>query len=98
MLLLTCPYCGPRAEVEFRYGGEAHIARPAEPHTLSDAAWCEFLFVRTNPKGMHAERWNHAHGCQRWFNVLRDSVTDRVVRSYRIGEPRPDPTPSGVGS
>jgi len=98
MLLLTCPYCGPRAEIEFRYGGEAHIARPAEPDALSDAAWSEFLFVRTNPKGIHAERWNHAHGCQRWFNVLRDSVTDRIVRSYRIGEPRPDPTPSGARS
>ena len=27
MLLIPCPYCGPRPELEFRYAGEAHIAR-----------------------------------------------------------------------
>ena len=26
MLLVPCPYCGPRPEVEFRCGGEAHVA------------------------------------------------------------------------
>ena len=25
MLLIDCPHCGPRNEVEFRYGGEAHV-------------------------------------------------------------------------
>ncbi|MGZ8625813.1 MAG: sarcosine oxidase subunit delta, partial [Actinomycetota bacterium] len=24
MLLIPCPWCGPRDEVEFRYGGQAH--------------------------------------------------------------------------
>ena len=28
MLLIDCPHCGPRAEIEFRYGGEAHMVRP----------------------------------------------------------------------
>ncbi|MEQ1611156.1 MAG: sarcosine oxidase subunit delta, partial [Hyphomicrobiaceae bacterium] len=27
MLLIECPHCGPRAEIEFRCGGEAHVAR-----------------------------------------------------------------------
>jgi sarcosine oxidase subunit delta len=89
MLLVTCPYCGPRPEIEFRCGGEAHIARPDDPSTVDDAAWAEFLFVRTNPKGVHAERWHHAHGCQRWFNALRDTVSDRFIATYRIGEQRP---------
>ena len=31
MLLIPCPWCGPRDEIEFHYGGEAHIARPADP-------------------------------------------------------------------
>ena len=51
MLLIRCPHCGPRPEIEFRCGGEAHIARPAEPSKLDDAQWAEFLFFRTNPKG-----------------------------------------------
>ena len=36
MLLITCPHCGPRAETEFRNGGEAGIVRPADPAALSD--------------------------------------------------------------
>jgi sarcosine oxidase subunit delta len=77
MLLITCPHCGPRPEIEFRCGGEAHIARPRDPSQLDDAKWAEFLFFRTNPKGRHAERWLHIHGCQRWFNAVRDTVSDR---------------------
>ena len=89
MLLITCPYCGPRAELEFRCGGEAHIARPDDPASLSDEAWAAFLYYRDNPKGLHAERWNHAHGCQRWFNALRDTVSDRIIATYKAGTPRP---------
>ncbi len=95
MLLIACPYCGPRPELEFRYGGEAHLVRPAE-HTVSDEAWADYLYARTNPKGLHAERWRHAHGCGRFFNALRDTVSDRILVTYGIGEPRPDP--SGAAS
>ena len=32
MLLIPCPYCGTaRPEIEFRHGGEAHVARPPIP-------------------------------------------------------------------
>jgi len=86
MLLIHCPYCGPRPEVEFRCGGEAHIARPVQPSTLNDQEWAEFLFYRNNPKGTHAERWWHIHGCARWFNALRDTVSDRFIATYRMGE------------
>ena len=76
MLLIECPFCGARPEIEFSYGGEAHIARPADPSAISDEAWTEFLYFRTNPRGAHAERWRHAHGCGRFFNVRRDTVSD----------------------
>ncbi|PTW59831.1 sarcosine oxidase subunit delta [Breoghania corrubedonensis] len=82
MLLIECPWCGPRDEIEFAYGGEAHIARPADPSKLSDAEWAEFLFFRSNPKGAHRERWVHAAGCRRWFNVERDTVSYRISRVY----------------
>jgi sarcosine oxidase subunit delta len=91
MLLIHCPYCGERPEVEFRYGGEANIARPSDPSALSDAEWTEFLFLRSNRKGVHAERWRHIHGCGRFFNALRDTVTDKFVTSYKIGDPHPSP-------
>jgi sarcosine oxidase subunit delta len=90
MLLITCPHCGARPEIEFRYGGEAHVARPADPATLDDAAWAEFLYMRSNPKGWHAERWRHEHGCGRFFNAIRHTVSDRIVVTYRAGAARPD--------
>jgi sarcosine oxidase, subunit delta len=36
MQLIECPWCGPREEVEFHYGGQAHVSYPEEPATLSD--------------------------------------------------------------
>ena len=37
MLLIRCPYCNAeRPEAEFTYGGQAHIARPDNPSSLSD--------------------------------------------------------------
>jgi heterotetrameric sarcosine oxidase delta subunit len=96
MLLIPCPWCGPRDETEFHYGGEAHITRPADPDALDDSAWAEYLFMRNNPKGPFAERWVHNAGCRRWFNLLRDTATHRILAVYRIGDP--PPAQSGAGS
>ncbi|WP_417691455.1 sarcosine oxidase subunit delta [Roseibium sp.] len=91
MLLITCPYCQETLpEAEFTYAGEAHIARPADPSSYSDEAWRDFLFVRSNVKGAHFERWRHFHGCGRFFNAVRDTVTDRFLTVYEAGEPKPD--------
>lgn len=91
MLLIPCPYCEmERPETEFRYAGEAHIARPLEPAGLSDAQWAGYLYMRSNPKGLHFERWHHVHGCARFFNMARDTVSDRILATYRAGEARPD--------
>ena len=90
MLIITCPYCGPRPEIEFSHGGEAHIARPLNPADLNADQWTDFLYLRTNTKGVHAERWRHLHGCARFFNALRDTTTDKILTPYRTGEPRPD--------
>jgi heterotetrameric sarcosine oxidase delta subunit len=75
MLLIPCPWCGPRNETEFHYGGQAGIAYPDDPHALGDAEWAEYLFVRDNPKGWFTERWAHTAGCRRWFDIQRHTVT-----------------------
>ncbi len=89
MLLIPCPYCGPRSEEEFSYGNEAHIPRPKEPDKLDDAEWAEYVFMRSNTKGVFLERWMHAHGCRRWFNVARDTVSYDILAVYEMGAPRP---------
>jgi sarcosine oxidase subunit delta len=89
MLLIACPYCGARPELEFVYGGQAHLARPKDPAALGAQEWADFLYLRDNTRGVHAERWRHAHGCGRFFNALRDTTTDHFIAIYRSGEPPP---------
>jgi sarcosine oxidase subunit delta len=91
MLLIHCPYCNQTLpELEFTYAGEAHIARPADPSSVSDEEWRDFLFIRTNVKGPHYERWRHFHGCGRYFNAVRDTVSDRFLITYKTDDPRPE--------
>jgi heterotetrameric sarcosine oxidase delta subunit len=94
MLLIPCPWCGERDETEFRYGGQAHISR-ADPDNVDDAVWADYLYMRNNPKGVFAERWMHHAGCRRWFNVLRDTVSHRIIAVYKIGEQPPGPGSHG---
>jgi sarcosine oxidase subunit delta len=89
MLLIQCPYCGERPEPEFVYGGQAHIARPADPSALGGDEWAAFLYLRDNTRGVHAERWRHARGCGRFFNALRDTATDHFLATYQVGEQPP---------
>ncbi|MEV0481950.1 sarcosine oxidase subunit delta family protein [Streptomyces sp. NPDC050508] len=89
MLLIPCPWCGPRDEAEFHYGGQAHVAYPETPADLTDEEWARYLFFRDNPKGPFAERWNHGAGCRRWFNAVRDTATNEILTVYRAGEERP---------
>jgi sarcosine oxidase subunit delta len=91
VLLIVCPYCGKRPEIEFTYGGQAHLARPKQPSQLDDQAWAEFLYMRSNTKGVYAERWRHARGCGRFFNALRDTTSDHFLAFYKTGAPRPAP-------
>ena len=81
MLLVPCPWCGPRDEIEFHYGGQAGVAYPKDPEALPDADWAEYLFMRDNPKGWWTERWYHVHGCRRWFDLERDTSTDEIRRT-----------------
>ena len=78
MLLITCPHCGPRDETEFTYGGEAGIAYPADPDALTDAGVGGVPLRAREPQGPLAERWCHSSGCRRWFDVVRDTVTQDV--------------------
>ena len=82
MMLIDCPFCGPRDETEFSCGGEAHIARPLAENKISDAEFADYLFMRDNPKGLFLERWRHSAGCRRWFNMARDTVSHDIVEIY----------------
>ncbi|MEU3839493.1 sarcosine oxidase subunit delta family protein [Streptomyces sp. NPDC028635] len=90
MLLISCPWCGPRDEAEFHYGGQAHVPYPEDPAALTDEEWARYLFFRDNPKGPFAERWSHAAGCRKWFNAVRNTATNEILAIYKPDEPRPE--------
>ena len=85
MLIIECPYCGPRDQSEFSNGGEAHVKRPDGSQNISDREWAEYVFIRSNPKGLYYERWVHSHGCRKWFNCVRDTSTDEILGIHMIG-------------
>lgn len=81
MLNIYCPNCGITAEEsEFHAHGQAHINR-CGPGS-SDDDFQDYLFMRSNPKGVHFERWRHVYGCGKWFHVARDTATLEVFGSY----------------
>jgi heterotetrameric sarcosine oxidase delta subunit len=84
MLHIPCPYCGPRDETEFVYGGPSHIARP--DLAADDREWTHYLYHRENTRGPYRERWLHGFGCGRWFNVLRDTATHEILKVYLMGQ------------
>jgi methylglutamate dehydrogenase subunit B len=76
MLILTCPFCGPRDEVEFRYRGDASVARPTAD--AGTEAFADYVYQRENPAGLHAEWWLHAAGCGLAFRITRDTVSHAI--------------------
>jgi sarcosine oxidase subunit delta len=89
LLLIPCLHCGLRDETEFRFGGEAYRSRPACPEQLSDGEWTDYLFSRSNPKGVNFERWFHWGGCEQWFVLCRDTVTHMIAGVFpasHVGE------------
>jgi heterotetrameric sarcosine oxidase delta subunit len=88
MLLIPCPWCGPRNQIEFTYGGDAAVQRPAMNDDVN--AWFAYVYLRDNPRGPHDELWLHNAGCRQWFKVRRDTRTHDILASARLGEPLQD--------
>ena len=84
MMLIPCPWCGPRNQVEFSYGGDATLRRPASD--APGAAWIDYVYMRDNPCGPHDELWYHGAGCRSWFKVRRDTRTHEILGSAPASE------------
>ncbi len=84
MLLIPCPWCGPRNQVEFTYGGDATVKHPA--HDAEEAAWFDYVYLRDNPCGPHDELWLHSAGCRQWFKVRRDTRTHAILASAQLDQ------------
>ena len=76
MLIIKCPHCGPRDHTEFSYGGDATVKRPADGASMEP--WYDAVYLRDNPRGPHAELWQHVQGCRAWVVVTRDTLTHAI--------------------
>ncbi|MFM5883961.1 MAG: sarcosine oxidase subunit delta [Novosphingobium sp.] len=82
MLLITCPHCGPRAQVEFVY--ERTVDSLVDPH-VDPATAMERLFARSNPRGIDEELWRHNFGCRAWLVMTRHRVTHEIQAIRAVG-------------
>ena len=81
MLRINCPCCGVLAdETELHCDGQAHIKWQGTGS--SDLEFETYLFARSNPLGVHFERWRHVYGCGKWFHVARCTLTMQVFGVY----------------
>jgi heterotetrameric sarcosine oxidase delta subunit len=74
MILIRCPWCGPRDADEFHYSGESR-PRP-DPASATPREWRDYLYFPANPLGQVTETWYHRMGCRKFFSVRRDTVTN----------------------
>ena len=82
MLLIDCPHCGPRAQVEFAY--ERTVDSVVQPDAPAAEAM-ERLFTRANPRGLDDEIWRHSFGCRAWLVLTRHRVTHEITAIRAVG-------------
>jgi sarcosine oxidase subunit delta len=80
--LLPCPSCGPRPVEEFVCAGEV-TTRPKQAPTLEELT--AYLYFRRNVAGVQREWWYHRLGCELWFQAERDTRTNDVLATERVG-------------
>lgn len=83
MQLFPCPFCGPRSESEFHFGGDAGNHRPEGFRDVTDGEWAAYLYERDNLRGPANEIWMHMT-CGEIFQMRRDTVNHRVSQSAAL--------------
>jgi sarcosine oxidase subunit delta len=77
MLLIDCPHCGPRAQIEFAYERPLDGIVPLD--ASPDAAMRTLYHGRANPRGVDEELWRHAFGCRQFLVMQRDRVSHAIL-------------------
>jgi heterotetrameric sarcosine oxidase delta subunit len=91
MLRIPCPWCGTRDEIEFRYRGDAGVARPGPEAPLAD--FTAYVYERDNPLGWHLEWWLHTGGCRKLLKVERHTLSHEI---RWVGAPDQQPPPAAA--
>jgi len=84
MILLPCPWCGPRDASEFGHVGEP-APRP-DPRTATPGQWRAYLYLCLINDRAVTETWYHRMGCRRFIKVERHTDTNET-RQRQSGRP-----------
>jgi heterotetrameric sarcosine oxidase delta subunit len=79
VLLVPCPVCGPRNSSDLVYKGES-VTRP-DPNHVDEVEWRTYLYMRKNTAGWLKETWYCRNGCQRYFSLDRNTITNEFRNS-----------------
>ncbi len=81
-MLIPHPLLGLRDAQEFTYLGDASLLdRPAPDGEGAEAAFCDYVFLRGNPAGVHRELWFHEQGDRSWLVVTRNTLTHEIIKA-----------------
>ena len=79
-MLIPHPLLGPRDAQEFTYLGDAALLdRPDGMAEGADEAFCDYVYLRDNPAGVHRELWFHEQGDRSWLVVTRNTLTHEIL-------------------
>ncbi|MCR8548927.1 sarcosine oxidase subunit delta [Salipiger sp. P9] len=79
-MLIPHPLLGLRDAQEFTYLGDASLLNRPDPATPgAEAAFCDYVFLRDNPAGVHRELWFHEQGDRSWLVVTRNTLTHEIL-------------------
>ncbi|MEN9063134.1 MULTISPECIES: sarcosine oxidase subunit delta [Ponticoccus] len=79
-MLIPHPLLGLRDSQEFTYLGDASLMnRPDPVADNAEAAFCDYVYLRDNPAGIHRELWYHEQGDRSWLVVTRNTVTHEIL-------------------
>ena len=79
-MLIPHPLLGLRDSQEFTYLGDASLMqRPDASLENAETEFCDYVFLRDNPAGVHRELWFHEQGDRSWLVVTRDTTTHEIL-------------------
>ena len=89
MLLIPCPWCGPRDEAEFHYGGQAHVAVPGGPVGPDRRGVGPVPVLPRQPEGPVRRALEPRGGLPPLVQRGPGHGTNEILAVYRAGEERP---------
>lgn len=86
-MLIPHPLLGLRDAQEFTYLGDASLLNRPDPDAPgAEVAFCDYVFRRANPAGVHRELWYHEQGDHSWLVVTRNTVTHEILGTELVAE------------